>query len=624
MYYEVEKTHFDGGASGSLHTHTHTHTQAQQPSWVVNNSIVNLTTKQVTSNPLASTPDNTQNAVWDVNGNLQFYEEDGFIYNAVGQVMSPDVGIGYMDPPTTGHSEFIFVPIPGECDRWYGMTMDRIDENSSYYYKRDLILSYSVLDGSLNQGNGGVVQTLNQNSGYGYLMNANWIVINEKRDVLGCNDKYHIGVSQLQNNGNKRYLFATACADLIVFEITQNGIQEVHTGEFSYQGATPFRSELEISEDDSKIRVSFGTITKVTRNDGTLVDVGGIDIFTFSRHYSGDLQFLQHQEVELGDRYGDIYVVKGLEFSSNGKELYATYVKYNRNGVYYNPNDMTMGSKIIHLSRTFLPFGLFPEIDLGVGNEGFSLGMIEKGIGDEMLFIRDSSIGRFANGNDPNSSFNNNYISLETPTTNHTPLWPTSFNVFNRIRLLPDQVDGEDFNITTYNSDQFPETLYVCDFTVPVHSNFQTIWSFTARGSFEDVIIASGKDAQIPGEGQVTASYINDKGCEINETFYVLLFPVVQFGADFAYATSTYVNSNGSVVLSIGASPYANVLTGHTWILQKSISNSWVTVSTVNNTYPVFTNLSVTATYRLVHEVLPIHQPFECMFNQSTSQIINQ
>ena len=143
MYYEVEKTHTYGRANGSLYTHTHT--QAQQPKWVVNNSIVTPTTGQVVSNPLGNTANHSQNAIWDQNGNLKIYSEDGFIYNSTGQQLVPDLAFfpSVPDPNHHGHSEFVFVPVPNECDKFYSFSVDDIIQSSeaASHYVRWISLS---------------------------------------------------------------------------------------------------------------------------------------------------------------------------------------------------------------------------------------------------------------------------------------------------------------------------------------------------------------------------------------------------------------------------------------------------------------------------------------------------
>ncbi len=538
------------------------------------------------------------------------------MYNATGQQLVPDSWA--TTPPTKGHSEFIFVPVPGECSKWYGITLDRIDYTSSYGNSSfgsfgALILSYCILDANLNQGDGDVIQQPNGN-------NVDWIDIGLRRNVEQCIDKFHIGVTKLQAKGMKRFLFATACNYLLVFEITQNGIEEVHRDEFEYQGSIPLRSELEIDETDQKISVAFPTVTMVSSQYG-LREVGGLDIFDFTRQTTGDILLNYHQEEALNLPNELVILVKGLEYSSDGKHLYATFVYWDRNIIYSNSSGVSFDSEIIHLKRSNVIFTLESNIDLGVGNSDFSIGMIEKGPDDRLWFIGQERMGYLADCNDPSSLFTPGAILLDTRYTFHSPLWSNGFNAFTMLLLLPDQIDGEIFEETFY-VDQYPETLMVCSLPHSMQSQYFTDWSYSYLSHKEPLEyiyegLGLGYDMSIPGEGTVYATYTTPSGCIKTETVEIIWNPVARYGADFTFTTSI---QNGS--MSISANPLATNAAAHSWVLYLNNGGNWIAINTSNGLAPLFTNLDPNQQYKIDHTIIPI-QPFNCMYNANTFKIIN-
>ncbi|MGB1004770.1 MAG: hypothetical protein ACPGVC_11090 [Salibacteraceae bacterium] len=589
---------------------------------MVNNSIVDLDNTTATTNPLANSatgiPDNTQNAVWDNEGNLKFYEEDGYVYNSVGQHVNAVSWSSNPNPPTKGHSEFIFVPVPGECNEWYGITLDRIDEDFIKGYEEELILSFSIFDGNANEGQGGV-KILPETT----FETIDWISIDETRGVSQCVDKFHLGVTQLQEEGLKRYLFATACNNLMIFEITNSGIQEIFKNQFTYKGEIVLRSELEIYEKDDHISVAFPTVVRINSTDGPK-EIGGIDVFNFNT-IAGPLYLDFYQEIALDDpsQSHDVTIVKGLEFSGDGSLLYASFVNYNRNIIYSDPACMTLVSEVLNFSRPALSsqFTQITSLNLGGGNEDFSLGMIERDRENRLWFIGDERMGFLMDSDNPSSTFYPNVINLDTRITTHHPIWPSSFNVFTRIRLLPDQVDGEHLEETLL-ADQYPETLTVCDLPYQMSSTFIADWDLAYYSDNDPPVymlqnLGSGLNMPIPYEGTVYVKYSNPNGCEVRESVEVIWDPISQHGADFTYESTVQNNS-----LQIATTPLANQGTSHQWTLYLNNAGSWIAINSSTSIAPVFTNLNPSLQYKLEHTITPI-QPYMCMYNPVSTEIIN-
>ena len=149
-----------------------------------------------------------------------------------------------------------------------------------------------------------------------------------------------------------------------------------------------------------------------------------------------------------------------------------------------------------------------------------------------------------------------------------------------------------------YYTDQFPETLYVCQFPYEVSSDYVADWYFGFEEHAEPpssviVGLGIGLSVEVPHEGEVSVHYQNNNKCEVVETFYIMQDPVAQFGADFS---STTTSSQG--VMSINLTSFVTNGAAHSWVLNMDVGGTWIAIATSIATHPIFTNLNPTKQYK--------------------------
>ena len=423
---------------------------------------------------MANTPNHNQNAIWNEMGDLSVYAEDGFIYDAGGAQLYPvDVfGVPCPEPDVFGHSEYVFVPIPGECSKYYWMAVERINVASSlnlfgaYSTSSNLpaIFSFGIIDLNGNNGKPSVVPIVNPDGDQTF---SSWVMLEPNRSSENPDfDNYHMGVTQLQSNG-LRYLFISGCASLRIFEISSTGIDEMTNlpsgGIYNLTGNSAFRSELEIHENANQISLAFGYFGKtVNMSSGVIATRTGIDCFVFNKPSASNnsLGYYSRGYIDLNqsDLTGKDSFIKGIEFSPNGKHLYVAQAIITNGDSWQDINSIDPGNvsnqEIISFNRIINPggywnfYGSNTIVSLGYGNHDFVLGQLEVTENGGLLLAGNNRIGRLIDANDPNSVFDPNFISSNSSLSDHpnstliSGMGNQDLNLL--IYLLPDQIDGED------------------------------------------------------------------------------------------------------------------------------------------------------------------------------------
>lgn len=596
-------------------------TFAQQPKWVVNNSVVDLFTSSVAPNPVSNTTNFTQNAIWDENGNLKIYAEDGRIYNALGQTIYPVSG----NADCVGHSEYIFVPVPNTCNQYYAISVGVFSPgsiaSSSYGLSEGLV--YSIIDLEANGGLGDFVPIGNWNEPSVY------IPFEHDRTQDGLADNWHVGVTKVQPNGN-RYIFISGLNRLVMYEISGQGISEVFLDqEVPLWNNVSFRSELEIWQDDNELFIAFPQIHSYGNGPNGPEYYSALTIICLYVPQPGSTQLLYkwiHQPT-LSYRNQDLVMVKGVEFSPDGNTIYLSRVIFPLVSNDFNIlTNYVLPTDILYLKKGAVAYeGLaYPYATLNTNNSDFSFGMIESDQYGRLAIAGSKRIGRLQNANDPNSVFNPNAVNVNSvfsfadwngnnSSGGSLNGGPGKSKYGHAIYLLPDQQDQEDLS-SNFPIDQFPETLYVCSFPYQINSSIQANWWYTYANENDELVTAglgNGLNATMPQSGVLYLSY-QSNGCEVVEEVQVVQNPIVINGADFTYSTNI---SSGN--LSISANALVTIGVTNNWELYKEINGSYVLFSTSVLGSPVFNSLDPNANYQLKHEIIPFIE-VNCQYSNQT------
>ena len=259
----------------------------------------------------------------------------------------------------------------------------------------------------MNNGQGGVEPIIDPI--YGSVL-AQWISIDPGRTADYSKDKYHIGVTKMQLN-DKRYMFISGCATLKIFEISQNGITEIHQGAFPLWGNQMLRSELEIHEDGDYIIVAIPQMSEV--QNGTAIDYyGGVDIISFlAPQPNWGLAWEDYEQKLLSSPNDDVAAIKGVEFSPNGEFLYVTRVlKRDGSDQFVHPSSVVPTTELIYFERNVAGLPKYDKIPFPYGSvqlneEDFSFGMLEVDNSGSLILAGENRLGKLLDANNPNSNF---------------------------------------------------------------------------------------------------------------------------------------------------------------------------------------------------------------------------
>ena len=234
----------------------------------------------------------TNGYINDSLGNTLFYSNGVYVANALDDTM---LNGGDLNPShyTTSGNQFglrlaqgnVVIPIPGLSNKYY-LFHEAVDDDASTY--ASLNLYYSIIDMTLDNGLGGVVQ-------------KNTVVLHDSL-LPG-----HLSACR-HANGRDWWLIAPKFNDSLinVFLITPFGIQNTGTQNLhTYRDNGP--GQVVFSQDG----------TKYARYDPT----ADLDIYDFDR-CSG--QFTNQVHISINDTSG----AGGIAFSQSGRFLYASSLNY--------------------------------------------------------------------------------------------------------------------------------------------------------------------------------------------------------------------------------------------------------------------------------------------------------
>jgi len=192
----------------------------QNPSWSQPPRLISFAGGINVSSVLGTTTsDYAHNVATDINGNILFYIVDGIIYNASGAIIDQiEKVISSVLSPVTGTTQYLVVPVPGNCNQYYliaGSYTGLLSVGGNpqpYYIKIDVTVP-------------------NTQTGHnGELYNNAGIPVNvaDKLDTYFNFDQHsgalHMAVTPLRCTTNDRLLFVASSLHLFRYRITAAGI----------------------------------------------------------------------------------------------------------------------------------------------------------------------------------------------------------------------------------------------------------------------------------------------------------------------------------------------------------------------------------------------------------------
>ena len=599
---------------------------------MVGQSVVDPAAGTVTPNNISGYPEHTQNAIWGENEQLKIYAKDGFIYNASGNQIYPSSHVSNPCPlPNTyGHSEYIFVPIPNACDKFYSIAVDRLprveyeysfaeDENP---YSFELFLNYSIIDMQLNSGAGGIELQPLQGSP-GQTTDAVYYKFNYKRTNSSVVDNTHIGVTKARVDGT-RFLFVYGSDVIWVFHVTSSGINLVLEEKYTNGGNVDFTSELEIYETNNEYFIAIPKLRTAIVNYNTAHE-SGMEIFVFDK--SNSISLIQYQYIPLTTFGLPPYVISGVEFSENGEHLYATFFEKVNNFSWESSLAIRPINLVLHFVKNGLNYNSTFPVNLGPNTDDFSLGMIELGDDGALYIAGENRIGKFSHSNTLTSygtglatDFVANAIQIDNTLHRHFYKLQNSF-CSQWSYGLPDQIDGENFMDFNY-VDYLPETLTVCELPEMITTPQSVNWyKYPEKGGsdllLEPNYLGSGSSFAIGLEGLYTISFADGNGCLNWEDVYIQQDPIVIYGANFNYSISYPAAYTKEISVT---SQLTNV--NHIWkVYQKDASGNWVLFLTDYSQSPNFVGLDDPGQVKIEHQII-LNDPINCPFNDIQTIII--
>jgi hypothetical protein len=315
---------------------------------------------------------------------------------------------------------------------------------------------------------------------------------------------------------------------------------------------------------------------------------------------------------------GTTSLMKGVEFSEDGKKLYISVTKFEAPE---NEDRIINGDHIIYYTRsnTTSLFNYQGAIVSGSNNADFGFGMIEKGEDGKLWFIGDNRLGNIANNNIPSSTLNLNALSISNNLTlasdynSNKPFSADKIDKFSRkLYLMIDQVDNE-ATVDWFQDDldQWPDVVSVCGNITNLSSSVNGTWVRTPEAALNPesidpcsppepdrriIVFENKTDIQVEGMGTLYFFYELNGCCFYEE---ISIQPLNVPPHSFSWV---FTNDGSSVDLTVTGVTHSTFLS-YDWVLEEydSGSGNWVQVQSVNNHSNVWnvTGLDPLTDYRI-------------------------
>ncbi|MBA2583277.1 MAG: hypothetical protein H0V01_07820, partial [Bacteroidetes bacterium] len=358
----------------------------------------------------------THNAMQDAQGKLLFFVVDGVVYDKNGRFIDElTTFLISNDKKVKGTSEFMIVPDPGNCQRYYFFTLQRYADNvtsdqSPYYGILDLSLPHVINPNGPVRGAMIRFNTLDNMQDIQNMM-PGFTCYTVNGGKFG---NRFLAASPLRPN-NSRFVFVSSGFTIYRLVITPSGL--VYDGiatEMTLASCETMnhRSEMELIV-NSNGNYSIACPNRFESFGGGLNQI-----------YIAELDFATGNLIPGSERNIQIAAVdniRGIEFSPNGRFLYFTAENH--------------GIKYFDILNSTLH-------TVGFNTNEFRKSFIELGKDGKLYFPVQNRMATLSNPDQPDfvNNWNNHFISIEYNENNAGSTLP-GMPAFT----LPDQIDGMDY-----------------------------------------------------------------------------------------------------------------------------------------------------------------------------------
>ncbi|MCB0480846.1 MAG: hypothetical protein KDC83_05405 [Flavobacteriales bacterium] len=445
---------------------------AQQNKWVIHTNLVDYMAPSAAPLHigLVPVPTKTQNGLTNDQGTLEFYAADGGIYDANGMLIHQQFEPRGTDP-ALGWSEFIFVPVPEECDEFYAINTYNLGTTSGNVGNFLIYSRIKKINGIWS------AQTMPNSTLTEFYENNSCSF--SRSDGLGSGPETstqlfhnHLAVTRENQQGN-RYLFMSLHFCIGAFEIRNDDIHYLGSSQKKTSGPhfqINNRSEMEVYEypfeGTEKYSLStcyFSEPNLAPNNEGGAVHIFDVEFNGNTPNFTSDYQV----EVPTSDP-NDFFLnsIKGLEFSEDGLTLYASIIRWDKFLSTINDDQYFVYFTRALQSNNFAWGGVILS---GYQNREYGKSQIERGIDGRIYLAGDYNLGTLQDNNDPNSTWTPSYIDASHGFTNL--LTGSVMDPLDYLYFLPDQIDGEDYNQWRFGApDLFPDRISDCEFPIVLNS----------------------------------------------------------------------------------------------------------------------------------------------------------
>lgn len=359
------------------------------------------------------------NAMHDANGNLLFFVVDGSVWDKNGRWIG-DINVTAIGDRVTGTSEWIIVPVPGNCKQYYLIGGRYTSTNPNvggvpipYYIVVDLSLT-GVDPSAIGGFTTPVAKLLTTFSPNVFLTGST-----------------NMAVTPLRQSGD-RLLFVGDNINIYRFRITGNGI--VYDNYFTpdlpftlHAPGTIARTEMEVIKlinGNYRLALGYEVVPGCPSPNfpHQAIFVGDFDA-------SGTL--ISSGFYPLSCFFVPKYFIKGLEFSPNGRYLYATHTE----PPYIQFIDLQASTPSLIPLNPALPNSNSIPIP-----KDFEYSQIELGNNGLLYFTKSNGLAALSNPNTP--TINGVWNDLAIPMTVALSSVLGGGPKFD-LRLMNDQIDGE-------------------------------------------------------------------------------------------------------------------------------------------------------------------------------------
>ena len=386
---------------------------------------------------------NPSNAYYDASGNLLVFVVDGSIYDGSGRKYG-DITISSTGAKLSGTTEFIIVPVPGNCKQFYligGLYTGSCSTGGyplAFYTTLDLNRAYTNLTGT--GGTGSAAPAM------GDLTSANAVPLSGGFNYAMHNGALHFAVTTplaytSSSTSYNRLLFISYSGGICSYNVTSSGITASASPAIlfpNYTLSNGGRNELEVVPFNGGYRLAaaYTSASMVNTVFVTNVDITGTQIstaapntYTFAVPNNG--------------------AVKGLELTSGGKILYVTHASY----PYLEYINLTPAGLV------FVPIA-------GVSNPSdFQNSQIELGYDGYMYFYCSGTPNRLAYLSSPNSGGSSGWTDPQTANylvTASTGKGCDPTVLSDWLYLLPDQNDDDVYSNLWQSVTVSPNPANIC------------------------------------------------------------------------------------------------------------------------------------------------------------------